>query len=539
MDKRVCDWFSEILRMPARVPIVHGTQCPRWHKVWACCGSWMQRWWLMTAPKNRYSWLLGRGGIEKTRWKVWLAEHGTITAWISKPWERERLFYKGSDGTTFQIKMPQKSSTVKRTCRTWHSVLLRDDCEGQGGTMERRRVGGVKIRGVYVDLHQSRTVRWTPSSGSEANAPDHHGMHELGMWGLLVGNMSGWRSPTFSRRRTTFLEALNYDLDVPWQLQWDFCGSPHRQAQSKICKWWDESSKVSRHCEHSDWDHIWRALWRSAHATNGLTTNSVAFHLYCANHQTRIGIMERSWKSGDWEKCPLLPPYCVGSDESSAAWKRQQKDSGTNVSTVCSGSIPDCVVSACRSHLSKTSPDPHPYRWKANFLFGVKNACTTRLVKSDETRQHVGMSSWQTWLVFWNQLPRVCAPVVSLNFHKDVTARPWLQSATKTAKTALVRSAAIALHVERRSGSDVMLSSHLHHQPESSCSTSRHTHRSHTCFRNRTGLRQDKSLEARKNVHDALCFVSVSTRWHHKKAFVPKKTFVSQKSTSLTTRLTL
>ena len=49
--------------------------------------------------------------------------------------------------------------------------------------MERRKVGGIEFRSVYVDLYRSRTVQWTwtPASGSEANAPDYHGMCELGM----------------------------------------------------------------------------------------------------------------------------------------------------------------------------------------------------------------------------------------------------------------------------------------------------------------------------------------------------------------------
>ena len=182
---RVCDWLSEILRTP---PVCLQLVSP------LSFGSSM----------NWYLWLPGRGGIEKNRWRLWLAEHGTITAWISKPWERESLFCTGSGGITFQIKTAAEKFSAKCTGRAKDHILLRDDCNGQGGRMEWRTVGGVEIRGMYVDWHQSFSVRWmwTPASGCEANAPCHHGMHELGMWGFPVGTWVGdgaQRSPEGKR----------------------------------------------------------------------------------------------------------------------------------------------------------------------------------------------------------------------------------------------------------------------------------------------------------------------------------------------------
>ena len=103
MDKRVCDKLSQILP-PARVTILRGTQCRVGSKFRARFGSWMQRWWLTTASNEIVLVTAGRGGIEKTRWKLWLREHGIITAWITNSLERGRLFWRGSGGTTFQTK---------------------------------------------------------------------------------------------------------------------------------------------------------------------------------------------------------------------------------------------------------------------------------------------------------------------------------------------------------------------------------------------------------------------------------------------------
>ena len=51
-------------------------------------------------------------------------------------------------GPHFRSKWPQ----AECNSRTKDCVLLRDDSNGQGGRMERRRVGGIEIRGVYVDF---------------------------------------------------------------------------------------------------------------------------------------------------------------------------------------------------------------------------------------------------------------------------------------------------------------------------------------------------------------------------------------------------
>ena len=43
-------------------------------------------------------------------------------------------------------------------------------------------MNGVELRGVCVDLHQSRTaLDEAATSRSGRNAPNHHGMRELGM----------------------------------------------------------------------------------------------------------------------------------------------------------------------------------------------------------------------------------------------------------------------------------------------------------------------------------------------------------------------
>ena len=129
-----------------------------------CSGSWIRKWWLMTVPMNRYLWQPERGGIEKTRWNLWLAEDGIITAWTTMPWERDHLFCTGSWGTTSPIKTAAEV------------------------------VSGVKIRCEHVDLHQSRAVWWAwarPASGPETVAQDHHGKCELGNWGLSEGARVG------------------------------------------------------------------------------------------------------------------------------------------------------------------------------------------------------------------------------------------------------------------------------------------------------------------------------------------------------------
>ena len=84
------------------------------------------------------------------------------------------------------------------------------------------------------------------------------------------------------------------------------------KAQSKICTWWDETSKVSRNCEHGDWDHILRAFWRSAHATNVLTSFSER-STYRGVERVGIGRKTCRWRwilwcmkkttEGQWDNC--------------------------------------------------------------------------------------------------------------------------------------------------------------------------------------------------------------------------------------------
>ena len=71
----------------------------------------------------------------------------------------------------------------------------------------------VKIRCEWVDLHQSRTVRWAwaPASGSEANALKHHGMRELVCEDFLWEHE--WvTEPNLLWKENDILEALNYDI---------------------------------------------------------------------------------------------------------------------------------------------------------------------------------------------------------------------------------------------------------------------------------------------------------------------------------------
>ena len=68
------------------------------------------------------------------------------------------MLCRNSDGTTFQIKRAQRYFSSECTGRAKDLVLLRDDCNGQSGRMERRKVEGVDTRGVSVDLHKTRIV---------------------------------------------------------------------------------------------------------------------------------------------------------------------------------------------------------------------------------------------------------------------------------------------------------------------------------------------------------------------------------------------
>ena len=130
---------------------------------------------------NARTWRARKGSMEVKTGRLW-HYHGmdhkamrTRTYVLQKFW-RDHI----SDKNGRRGNMPLDALAVPKT-----TFSLRDDCNGQGGRMERRRMGWNRHSRLVCEFTLSKDVlcdgRGRPTSGSEANAPDYHGVRELGM----------------------------------------------------------------------------------------------------------------------------------------------------------------------------------------------------------------------------------------------------------------------------------------------------------------------------------------------------------------------
>ena len=136
--------------------------CP--HCTWDPVSRWLKvlsTFWLMDAEMvidDRFQWNCS------CDCRTWRDRKDSTEVMTGRTWHYHGMNHKFMRTRTSVLQrfwrdhIPDKNGrrgNIQAKCigRTKDRFLPRDDCNGQGGRMERRRLGGVEIRGGYVDLH--------------------------------------------------------------------------------------------------------------------------------------------------------------------------------------------------------------------------------------------------------------------------------------------------------------------------------------------------------------------------------------------------
>ena len=129
-----------------------------------CSGSWIRKWWLMTAQANRYLWQPERRGIEKTRWNLWLAGHAIITVWMTGSGDGGQIEFEWTifPRTCFigdRPKDPKRSAISKHwTWRIWRSNSLHVYVQWHPNGQRKEHEGNCISNSEKVKMYAKRLV---------------------------------------------------------------------------------------------------------------------------------------------------------------------------------------------------------------------------------------------------------------------------------------------------------------------------------------------------------------------------------------------